>query len=95
MPRLYTKHGRAEREVNFGWLLRHAGSVERIEVNPLSGDWREHGPVAMLATLTDRQEFLAHFTGAAICRKWLRRPLFRGVPLVWNGLRTTCDASVD
>lgn len=108
MPTVYKHNGQVDREVkNLGWLLRHAGDVVTISVynaHVLADeasrlgvrDIPAHGPVWLLATLVDGREYLTRFLDAAVCRYWLRqRRLFRGMPLLWKGQRTTCDAKED
>jgi hypothetical protein len=89
-PWVVCPNGPAKRVKDLGWLLRHAADVERITVIlQQSGQWDCH----LYAYLKDGRSYSCGWASRRVCRDWLRRPRFAGVPLNWDGVfQTTCDA---
>ena len=71
---------------NLGWLLRHAGEVERLTV--FKGGVNPDGAVLVADLKLDSQGkrevfYSASFASYTVCRDWLaKRRVFQGVPTV-------------
>lgn len=82
---------------NLGWLLRHAGDVVRIDVSAhLPGDVAMDGDgwaCVLRAQLADGRYYRTPWQSRYLCRQWLQRPSFRGVPLRWLGEETSCEVA--
>jgi hypothetical protein len=70
---------------NLGWLLRHGRDVESVTVKD-----HDTSDCIMFARLRTGDLFVSTWEDRAVCRKWLKRPLFKGLPLDWFGEETTC-----
>lgn len=82
------KKGDKVRKVkNLGWLLRHWQEVDAISVI----EWGEGGAFMVAWLSTGKGDYYAAtWASATVCRAWLARPVFFGLPLVWMGQHTTC-----
>lgn len=81
---------------NLGWLLRNWQLVERIEVHQPDCARFEDWDVLMVAYLKDGRRYSTTWASGTVCRNWLHRPVFEGLPL-WIvddqaplGEQTTC-----
>jgi hypothetical protein len=76
------KSGREQSVKNLGWLLRHAGEAQLIEIraNGLNGN------EASLIVTGDGWTFYSPFASLLVLLEWIRRPVFAGLPVV-------CDMS--
>ncbi len=68
---------------NLGWLLRNWKQVEAftLEDHPAVEDRGMKPEVLLTAQLRDGRRYVTGFMCANICRDWLNRPVFRGLPI--------------
>lgn len=71
---------------NLGWLLRHAGLVERITV-AASATPDEEGHLLMVAWLNDGRRFSCHWASEIVCEQWLKRPSLQHASVSWTPRR--------
>ncbi len=96
---LRDQQGRVIRMVkDLGWLLKHNRDVSTVWVRhpaytePGYRNRQEPMPIVcyMVAYMRDGRTFETPWQDPTVCREWLRRPTFRGVPLSWYGEETSC-----
>lgn len=64
---------------NLGWLLRHSDEVKSFEIKPSE----LRGSDCLLVAHLYDGTYSTPFNDAKILKDWIRRPLFKGVPVVW------------
>lgn len=71
------------REVkNLGWLLRNWKDVQRITVEPLETPLG--GEARLTCYLNNGQRYLTDFASRCVLRRFLDRPVFRGLVVTWD-----------
>lgn len=86
---------------NLGWLLVHWQEVERFELVPhthvkywVGDELRDLPPKKhnadwlLIAHLKGDVQYVAEWADYTTLRDWLVRPVFKGVPVTWLGIRT-------
>lgn len=68
---------------NLGWLLDHAGDVDRFEVR--LGDSPTSRDVVLIAFLDDGRIYATPFASRSVLAGWLCRPVFKGLGVRWIG----------
>jgi hypothetical protein len=70
---------------NLGWLLRNWKLVKEFEIIEM-----EQGEGLMIAHLKDGRKYSTNWASFTLCKEWLHRPVFIGVPLQWGNEKTVC-----
>ncbi len=96
---LRDQSGRVTRTVkDLGWLLKHWKDVATVYVRhpaytePGYRNRQEPMPMVcyMVVYMKDGSTFETPWQDPTVCRDWLKRPTFRGLPLNWYGENSTC-----
>lgn len=70
--------GKQHKVKNLGWLLRHAGDVRALHIGlPES----EQAECHLEASLAGGRVYHCDFMSLVVCRDWIKRPVFRGIPV--------------
>jgi hypothetical protein len=83
-----TLTGKAKHVSNLGWLLRNWQRVETIIIQDAPGGLQIEQDGKMIVILDNGLEYSCLWADLSICWKWLQRPVFYGVDLIWLGYRT-------
>jgi len=86
MAQLY-RNGKLSTVKNLGWLLRNWRLVKAFYVHD-----RPDGKAWMIASLGNNDHYATMWACRTICRDWLNRPVFRGLPVQFLQENTTCGA---
>lgn len=72
---------------NLGWLRRNWTEVERFEIRQPGS----HYECTLVVFLRDNVRYEIGWLSKTLCREWLDRPIFRGVPIssVFDGPMAT------
>ena len=70
---------------NLGWLLKNWKLVSEFEVIEM-----ERGTGLLIAHLKDGRKYSTNWASFSLCREWLHRPVFIGVPLQYGNEETVC-----
>jgi hypothetical protein len=74
---------------NLGWLIRHWKEVERFQVERTAHPGREG---VLTAFLKGGGRYVTSWASLSLCRDWLGRPVFKGVPIDFLGEKTVCGS---
>lgn len=88
MSFIHNTDGTVKPVKNLGWLLRNWQDVARIEIHQPDCHRFENWDVLMVAHLKDGRRYSTTWADAGVCRAWLNRPVFRGLPLNFIGEET-------
>lgn len=86
-PSVVEKNGKTKTLKNLAWLLRHASSVESLEITSRKDS---HGvnEADLTAVLRDGSIYRSDFASFQVCIGFVHRVSFLGIPLTINGVKT-------
>jgi hypothetical protein len=87
---IVNRNGRVTRVKNLGWLLRNWQDVTSLEVREATPDYQSRMIECVLsANLRCGGYYETSFSSSYVLSHWINRPVFKGVPLDWYGVKTT------
>lgn len=86
MASIESPNGDVRHVKNLGWLLRHWKEIVRFDwiTNPNAYRWPDG---TLSAYLRDGDVYRIEWGSGTVCQRWLNRPIFRGLPIDWDGRR--------
>jgi hypothetical protein len=79
------RRGAVRQVKNLGYLLKYSQSVEYIR---FTSD--DTGGGLMIAVLKDDKIYSTLWASENIFLTWIHRPVFKGLPLYYNGIKIIC-----
>jgi len=84
MPRIRDINGNTLREVDLGWLPKHWNAIKTLEFRAYPD-----GGGLLIAELINTNHYRCNWADESVFRRWIDRPVFRGLPLLMNGNQIT------
>lgn len=88
MAHVVSPEGKKKDVKNLGWLIRNWKSVESFSISKSNEPGYGATGAHMVAHLRSGGMYVTEWASKEVCRDWLRRPVFRGIELVWFGEKT-------
>jgi len=79
------RQGKIKQVKNLGYLLKHWQEAEYIRF-----DSNTEGGGYMLAVLKSDKIYSTAWASEGVFFAWIHRPVFRGLELIYNGIKITC-----